>query len=561
MRMLTLLLTLCIAVPLAAESERVDYFKKLEEQTYPPELATDDNGFRMFIRQFGTAGYDTGSLWQPLSPEDIEFYRRQTYEKLGLDPDMTPTLTLPREPHRIVSDFYTAKGETYDYSHRDGNVYAPWTLEQFPMLADWVNEIDEPLDALAEMIRKPVFRAPFLQRPEWLEPDAYRNLIGIHLPECRLYREIALLFHARAMYRVGQGDLDGAIDDKLTIYRLGRQSASSGLIVPYLVSIAIEGVAKAVHVDANPVHPLTKEQIRRMLADLDALPPRTPLSVAYEGDRLCLLSVVQDMAVAHTRGGRESAQVFSDFGGPPLFFAPLFTSIDWDVVYRRVNEIYDAAVEPQPRERFSALLEAVAKPAEGEYVARFFMTRDGLEMLIADRIIALFFNGVHVAFEGVVERSVCAENMHRLVLALKLYQLDHGGLPTGKNWPMDIKQYLCDASLGEPSERYYSYFSCPSNPSPKGMTTYALVEYDGNVPPEHYETILLVELVEPVPFDRAVLTVDEVLALWRRYWRDRRESPPPHPGGMNVARQSGSVLFLQYTIDERELSRLLGRDE
>ena len=549
MRTLFILLTFCAATLLFADDKvteikgplneegHIDFFKAAEELTYPTEFATDDNGFRIFVRQFGDVGEMKGN----------EFYRLQKYEKLKLDPDTPTTLKYPQGTFSIIEESYKAKGETYDWG-RDGTTTNPWTLEQFPMLADWVKEIDKPLDAIAEMIRKPVFMPPLVQSEEWLEPESPRNLISIPLPNhTRLCRDIARLFQARAMYRVGQGNIDGAIDDKLVVHRLGRQTASGGFIVPYLVGIAIEGMAGGMPIDANPERPLTKEQIKRLLAGLDALPPRTPISLAYETDRLCALSVVQDLAVAHKRGGvKEVSKLLSDFDfhGSPLLVMP--ASFDWNIVYRRVNEIYDAMQEPPPKEKFHALLEAAENRDTGK-VARTFLTRDGLEMFVADTVIELLIPATS-AFEEAVRRSECTENMQRLVLAIKLYQLDNDNkLPVG-NWAEQITKYL-----GEEPEQY---FSCPSNPSPKGETTYALVQY-GDAVPEHYETILLVELKEPVPLDKAVVTVDEMLALPKNY--DWRLNPAPHPGVMMTARRSGATIALSMSINESELSRLLGR--
>ena len=104
--------------------------------------------------------------------------------------------------------------------------------------------------------------------------------------------------------------------------------------------------------------------------------------------------------------------------------------------------------------------------------------------------------------------------------------------------------------LGGTPERY---FSCPSNPSPRGQTTYALVQY-GNAVPAHHETILLVELKTPVPLNRAVMAVDDVLKLPQQY-----RASAPHTGGMNTARRSGAVMFLSASVGEGELLRLLGR--
>jgi len=551
MRTLAILMIFCTATLFAedkvmeikgplTEDGLIDFFKAAEELIYPPEFATDDNGFRIFTRQFGVVGDAT---------RYGQYYRLQTYEKLKLDPDTPPTLEYPKETFSIITEYYKAKGETYNWS-RGGSAANPWTLEQLPMLADWVKEIDKPLDAIAEAIRKPVFLPPLGQPEEWLEPESPRNLISIPLPNhTQLCRDIARHFQARAMYRVGQGNIDGAIDDKLVVHRLGRQTSSGGFFVPYLVGITIEGMAGGMLIDANPERPFTKEQIQRLLAGLDALPPRASTSLAHEAERLSILSVVQDLAVAHKRGGRALHDMLGDVLGGPVLPIMLPASFDWNVVYRRVNEICDAMQEPPPKEKFHAFLEAADNLNRWEGIARTLLTRDGLEMCVADSGIALLIP-VNQAVEEAVRRLECAENMQRLVWAIKLYQLDNDNkLPVG-NWAEKIAPYL-----GENPERY---FSCPSNPSPKGETTYALVQY-GDAVPEHYETILLVELKVPVPLDKAVVTVDEVLEMLKKHLREPRLNPAPHPGGMNNVRRSGAVLFLNTSVSENELSRLLGR--
>jgi len=52
----------------------IDHFRALEEKFYPPELATDDNGFRIFVRTFGDVGELAGQ----------EFYWLQKCKKTDL---------------------------------------------------------------------------------------------------------------------------------------------------------------------------------------------------------------------------------------------------------------------------------------------------------------------------------------------------------------------------------------------------------------------------------------------------------------------------------------------
>jgi hypothetical protein len=67
--------------PLTSDGTRVDYFAASEQMIYPPEMATEENGYRMIVEALGVV--------EDISPEDA----RQIYEKLGLDPETPVTLT------------------------------------------------------------------------------------------------------------------------------------------------------------------------------------------------------------------------------------------------------------------------------------------------------------------------------------------------------------------------------------------------------------------------------------------------------------------------------------
>jgi hypothetical protein len=151
-----------------------------------------------------------------------------------------------------------------------------------------------------------------------------------------------------------------------------------------------------------------------------------------------------------------------------------------------------------------------------------------------------------------------------LTLAILLYQHEHGKLPD-ENWTEQIAKYLGD----NPTQ----YFSCPTNPSPNGETTYRLVQYGDELPTDP-NTLLLIELDTPVPLRQAIISADEVIELTPgemtivereccgRVTRHEQIANKinAHPGGMNVAHRSGAVLLLLRTVKEDELLRLLGRE-
>jgi len=549
-----------ITGPLTAEGH-IDFFRALELRISSPELATDDNGYRVFVRLFG----DFGGSYHGISDEDREFYRLQLYEKLGLDPDVPPTLLIPEDAGIVVMNYYRAKGEDRSWRSviRDRNY---WTLEDYPMLADWVNEIDAPLDAIAEAIRKPVFLFPLLQDRASVESGIPQNQFAIVLPELQ-FRHVVRIFQERAFYRIGQGNIDGAIDDKLTVIRLGRHMAHGGAILRYLVSIGIEGMGRAIPVGAHPEHPLTEQQIRRILDGLDTLPPLPPFTDAIEWERYWALSFVQNSYIAIAQGNMSLSKGFEMLSDPGhhhdanwLAIGASPHSFDWNTIYRRINEVYDAAQQPSPRTEYAAILNEI-EAASGWQAFRLLIP-GSKSTLLANMIIPLVAPEVD-AFEAAIHRAKCNENLQRLALAILLYELEHGTMP-GADWATQIDV---------PAQ----YFSCPRNPSPEGYTTYALVQYGDTTSGHAIGSLLLIELAEPVPFAEAVITVDEVFTLpgsrtveivereccGRTFMTERvtvvESQLTAHTGGANTAHRSGAVRFLSQTVSEEELLRLLGR--
>ncbi len=501
-----------ITGPLTADGQ-IDYFKALEQRNYPPEMQTDDNGFRVLVRTFGRLGKD-----------DQDWTIAQKYEKLGLDPKILPTMTIPRAPDKIVDEYFKAKGENIPNDTRTRLQNLSWTLNDYPMLADWLKESDAPLDTVAEAIRKPIFFTPLLQNPESIRSGKPQCLLALLLPDIQSLRDIARMFAARATYRVGQGNIDGAIDDKLTIIRFGRLLPTSGSLIHYLVGIAIEGVGLAVPVGANPKHPLTKEQIQRLLNGLDALPPRAPINDAYEFERYAVLDMIQTFF----RSG--------DFRGIDTVLAklgPLARLSNQNIIYRRTNNAFDELQGGSVRSSSVPVL-----PTSTEMVFRF-LTPDGRALILFDALSDLLVPAFDT-FEEAVRRTECAVNLQRLTLAILFYEAEHGQF-SDDNCPKHIGKYLGK----EPAK----YFQCPSSTISDGETKYALVKYD-QTNESNRNTICLVELTNSVPLDKAVIPVADV--------RPRQGTGSSHPGGINVGLRNGSVRFVNLAGGDEELQKMLG---
>jgi len=208
-----------------------------------------------------------------------------------------------------------------------------------------------------------------------------------------------------------------------------------------------------------------------------------------------------------------SNQQMENFGLDRLSW--LFSrAFDWNVIFRRLNDVYDAAQEPPPRAKLALY---TRQEVMITHILFSLMIPGGKNTLMADALTAILAPIMSNQLKRMKHQG-SSENMQRLALAILLYQLEHGKMPD-ENWATQIEKYLGD----NPEQ----YFSAPYNPSPKGMTIYAMVQYGGELPTSP-DTLLLVELSEAVPVNRAVITVDEVLE------RTRLDE-------MNVAYRSGTV--------------------
>lgn len=500
-----------ITGPLTPDGQ-IDFFKAIEELNYPPELATDDNGYRLFIQKFGDVASEVEFSRNP----DKDFYTKQKAEKLGLDP-----ATLPK-PNFLVEP---QSGILKSDHEKIGKIVKPWTLDDLPELADWIKEVEEPLNQTAEMLRKPVFKYPYL------EINESRNLYHLLLPDAQYSRAIARQFQARANYRIAAGDVDGAIEDNISLYHLARKTGQGGVLVEMLVSIAIEGVASAISIAGNPEHQPAKEQLQKLRTEIDELPSLASWKHCLENERLMSLSAIQSFFLRDKVGDGVTDQL--------RWTAPFF---DPNIFYRETNIAYDMLTGKLPKDGYEKFIE---RPDINFMTPLHLLTVPSRSKFGA-RIFRALYMPAHEAAEEAYRRNHCCTNLKRLQLALLMYKNEHGDFPDA-DWIEKIKPYL-----GDDPDRY---FRCPSNQRTMPGSHYALVLYDQ--PPKKLDSFLLVELMEAQPYEDATVSVEQVLRGIGSN-RNHRLVGSFHHGGANVAKRNGSVVFISETTADKELKRLVG---
>lgn len=562
--------TTYITEPLTSDGTRVDYFAALEREFYPREMKTDDNGYRLIVRALGYAA----NHWREDELDGVtEARSAQVYEKLGLDPTIEPTMTCV-EPYEFLLEYAATEGlDEKQVVELDAKVCQPWTLDDLPMMEPWLEDYGPVLDLVGKAVRRPTFRLPLVGTREetmFLQTSA---LLG----EVQRMRSFARMLQARAHYRIGIGDIDGAIDDAITCGRLGRHVQRQGTLIQHLVGIALEGIADSIGIASTRESQPAEEQLKHLVDELVALPPRLDMKRMWLAERYYQLESFQTVAL----GDQSLAEKLSGLGDIGAFNPGIATSlsVDWNFVMRRVNAQFDdldkVQVWPPPK-----------LPLPGNLLIGVRSRH------VAECMAALFVPSLQATREA-IRRSKCVGYLRRITLAMLIYEREHGTLPPAytadaastplHSWRVLLLPYLGEEELfgklrldepwnSEHNRRFHdadlAIYQCPSAELKPGQTTYSVVvgEHTAFQAAEGISLddlgmnlMLVVERVQSVCWMDPTSELAESVAFERinRQEDDAGGIGSPHPGGVDVGFRDGSVRFIPETIELPSLQGLL----
>jgi len=679
--------TTFITEPLTPDGRYVDYFAALQKEMHPPEMQTDDNGFRVVFRALGDINNETSDFVQlqkryealgldairdkptmtfvepnsyfsnrytshPEEFEDIvaaekekyiceqeeklrgeieeikvspdwseeekaefiaelendianlqwirltkEERKEKQFEKIKADPDLTEEekaqeiawLQSPDEQDSLddsMTDSFMGMGGLFDFSFEPIDAFSSlsnsMTLHKNAIARQWMEENNAALDLVAEQVKKPIFVMPYCKTSE------DQLMIGILLPDVQAMRDLARGFSARAQIRLGDGDLDGAIDDIVACYQLGRHVEKRFFLVEGLVGIAIEGIAANIPYDLNSEIRANAEQLKRLQNELAQLTPQNGALHKVNMERYCAL----DWAL-NVMKGKSSLSDFTPSSSPSVDSLVSAIGMDWNLIFKKINKAYDESmagtyIEYNPGAMAMAKLLTLKSRSElaGEYFIAFMLP----------------------ATEAVKEaylRQECAMNMKRIILAMYLYEREHGTLPptftideNGKplhSWRTLLLPYFGDETLAELykqmkldepwdsehnrqfHERNLDVYRCPSAASTvrkDGESNYSVIvgddllfTTDGKGQPLDKCGPIMLLLAERkagvcwMQPDAEIAQADAENGVNREFWTPGStemsshvsSAPVPissnHSGGVNFGLRDGGITFISDTID------------
>ena len=544
--------TTYITAPLMPDGKRIDYFRAWEERAYPPEMKTDDNGYRILVRAIGDPnnyseigfgdkrGKDEFTMLE-LDPVSL---RLQVYEKLGLDPSVPTTMKIEC-PYAFMGRYIEEHPEAAEQWWRVGmyRLGRPWTLDDLPQFKDWIAENEAGLNLLGEAVRQPVFRAPEVRNSK---DETLLDMSG-RLGRSQIFRNFARAVQARALYRTGIGDIDGAIDDVITSYLLARHVSNHRTHVDYLVGIAIESMAVSIHFGANPAAPPSRAQLQRLFDTIRALPPLPKIEDFMVVERFQALSVLQEFALGRKLEGYQG-----------LAYGPWCAEVDWNFLFREMNRVFDTIIAGGEVETPWAMDIGDMLAGRQNDLVLWSESQPPVKSTVQERtefVRDVFFSlwvpsSQMELVRHAERRRQCTENLKLLTLALLLYEKDHGKLPDG-DWRVAVKLYLGDNAN--------KYFRCPSGSAAEDETTYAMIRRTSGVMPHAPYTLLLVEVFPPMKMTGNDGTIPEAKAVYS--WRTGEQPPEGvgsnHAGGFNISSRGGAVRFISTSASPAQWKALM----
>ncbi len=506
-------------------------------------------------------------------------------ETENIDAEVEKTLPLPMRGGMMSSGPELPQ----DYAAWEPNFYVdlqfysrPWTVEENPLMEDWLNDCSPALDLIAEAVQKPAFMFPWVR----LRDDDKFAMLAMLMPDVQAVRSYARGFSARANSRIAQGDFDGAFEDIIACYRLGRRAGHHGTTVGALVGLAIEGIACAIDFQFPGEKQPTAEQLRRFLDEIDNLFPRVAVELFIETERFGILETV--LSIKRSAAGDSgiiNTEYLSDTA--PISMAISVIGVNWNVVFKHINERYDQ------------LLAGSTTDVPFDFKPWKLLTLDARSELIAHTFEALLVPALGAAREAIT-RVECSSHLKRLVLAMLIYEKEHATLPptftvdaNGK--PLHSWRVLLLPYLGEDAKKLYDQirldepwdsehntqfhtttlgvFQCPSANKQKqvdGGTHYTVVvgnetafgtDGQGRSSNDFKKNMILIsERKDAICWMRP----DEEISQTDAEFPPNKTSSGLgsfHTGGINVAMKAGGVRFISDTIDAgKQREMIVGTD-
>jgi hypothetical protein len=308
----------------------------------------------------------------------------------------------------------------------DGVVGGPWMAGAEPESAKWLATNAARLDGVVEASKRERFWMPLVRERE------EDSMVSILLPHLNEVRQLAEALRARAMLRLGSGDVAGFRGDAVAVVRLGRLLSESGTLVEKLVAAAIESRGLGTIRVAATGGWLPAADAEGVLAELGKLPAGRAMYESFDTvERVFMLEFLQFAAVRGVVAAEMQLRQMLQQPGAAMMGAGLadVAGKDWSKAMRRVNGWYDRLAEAGRKGTYEERRRA--SEAAAREVQALREGQAGIKGVIApieERLLVLVGPAVDRAYvrETTLEAS---RGLTRVAVALAAYCAKTGAYP------------------------------------------------------------------------------------------------------------------------------------
>jgi hypothetical protein len=390
-------------------------------------------------------------FWQAMGPKEIDSERREKYfQMLGIAPlpekggyfrrsEDQVNLHKPKDNGPVGEDDYQ---RNLLYEQMAEAARRPWSRQEFPVWAEWLDVNERPIALLTEASKRPRRYDPWFY-------DKKEEGIDISLAPITQSRETARAFAVRAMLQLHDGKADEAWADLLACHRFARLIGQGPTLVEFLVAITIDSFAHAGDRALVAHAKLSAARIAALRQELVSLPPMPNLADVLDvGERLFNLSYTL-AAICKPPAERNEYLVRNETGAfgdkESTTFMPILNAmgdveIDWDTVLRMGNSWFDRQVKvlriSSPIERRKAnadIDEDLRKLQESAKNIKSLkgLSPDNLRKVGSEKIgqacvAVLLTPSICV---NIADRAAMTSDLTQLAFALAAYRADHDAYP------------------------------------------------------------------------------------------------------------------------------------
>lgn len=311
----------------------------------------------------------------------------------------------------------------------------PWKAKEFPDIAEWLRDIDVPLQLAAEAASRTEYFSPLVS-----PNDKEGKLIEVLLPGVQQVRGFARALIARAMLRLGEGDDYAAWRDLFVVHRLGRLVGRGPTLIEGLVGIAMESMAIEAELRMIAETQPSAKFVARYRKQIDSLPARSSMADKID---VCERAMFLDCCTHFARGSMNLGTINS--GNPEDSFlkrlveGAVMQSVDWDEILKFGNHWYDrlvaAAKLPTHRERNEAFakldeeLRTLVQRRQGAgALLRLLGGKPALTQAVSETLVSMLLPG---ATQATVAEDRAKQRMQNLevAFALSAWRSEHDSYP------------------------------------------------------------------------------------------------------------------------------------